>query len=127
MSIGTRIREARKSLGLTQKALGELAGIAEPTVRKYESDRLHPKYETLEKLAAPLQVTADYLRDGKKRLGDWLPPDGPGETLALPLDRGLCDQLSALAARRGTAPEALAAQLLSDAVFAALEAELREE
>lgn len=126
MSIGTRIRETRKARGLTQKALGDQAGIAEPTIRKYESDRLHPKYETLEKLAAPLQVTADYLRDGKKRLGDWLPPSA-GETLQLPADPGLCAQLSALAEQRGKTPEELAVELLSDAVFAALEAELQAE
>lgn len=127
MTIGTRIREARKSLGLTQKSLGELAGIAEPTIRKYESDRLHPKFETLEKLAAPLNVTAGYLWDGKKRLGDWLPSDAPGAPLVLPVDEGLHAQLAALAEQRGKSLEELAAAMLSDAVFAALEAELQGE
>lgn len=124
MTIGQRIKQARISRGLTQKALGELAGIAEPTVRKYESDRLHPKYETLEKLAAPLQVTAAYLRDGKRRLGDQLLPDTPGLRHVLPLDDGLYAQLRALAEREQLSVEELGRQLLSDAVFAALQAEL---
>lgn len=120
MTIGARIREVRQARNMTQKALGEQAGIAEPTIRKYESDRLHPKYETLEKLAVPLGVTAGYLRDGKKRLGDQLPPASE-ETLALPIDSQLRSNLAALAEQRGLPLEVLAAQLLSDAVFAALE------
>ena len=125
MTIGTRIREARKARGLTQKALGELAGIAEPTIRKYESDRLHPKLETLEKLAAPLNVTAGYLRDGKPRLGDRLLSDLPSHAVVLPLDDSLYAQLCALAEQRDMSPEELAVELLSDAAFAALEAGLQ--
>lgn len=127
MTIGTRIRESRKSRGLTQKALGELSGIAEPTIRKYESDRLHPKLETLEKLAVPLNVTAGYLRDGKQRLGDQLLSDLPEHTLVLPLDDSLYAQLCALAEQRGKSVEELAEALLSDAAFAVLEAELQTE
>lgn len=121
MTIGQRIKKTRQARRLTQKALGEQAGIAEPTIRKYESDRLHPKYETLEKLAAPLHVTAAYLRDGKQRLGDHLLPEGPEKMLTLPVTPEFCTYLSALSEQRGIAPEELAAQLLSDAVFAALD------
>lgn len=124
MTIGTRIRETRKARGLTQKALGELAGIAEPTIRKYESDRLHPKFETLEKLAVPLKVTAGYLRDGKKRLGDRLLSDAAEKTLILPLDDGLYTQLQALAEREQIPAEELARRLLSDAAYSALQEEL---
>lgn len=124
MTIGTRIRETRKARGLTQKALGELAGIAEPTIRKYESDRLHPKFETLEKLAAPLKVTAGYLRDGKKRLGDQLPSDAAEKKRILPLDEGLYTQLQALAEREQIPVEELGRRLLSDAAYSALQEEL---
>ena len=124
MTIGTRIRETRKARGLTQKALGELAGIAEPTIRKYESDRLHPKFETLEKLAAPLEVTAGYLRDGKKRLGDRLPSNTAERTLILSLDEGLYTQLEALAEREQIPVEELVRRLLSDAAYSALQEEL---
>ena len=58
MTVGERIRQARKAAGLTQKALGKACGIAEPTIRRYELGKLNPKYETLEKIAKPLNVSA---------------------------------------------------------------------
>lgn len=125
MTIGQRIKQERIARGLTQRALGDLAGIAEPTVRKYESDRLHPKYETLEKLAAPLQVTAAYLRDGKKRLGDQFFQPNSEEILHLRLDPQAQIQLVALSEKLGLSPDALAEKLLSDAVFAELDRALQ--
>ena len=50
MTVGERIRNARKNAGLTQKQLGEKCGIAEPTIRRYELGKLNPKYETLQKI-----------------------------------------------------------------------------
>ena len=40
MTVGERIRAARRARGLTQKALGEACGIAEPTIRRYELGKL---------------------------------------------------------------------------------------
>lgn len=59
MTTGEKIKSARQNAKLTQKKLSELTGIAEPTIRKYESNRLNPKKETLQKIAFPLGV--DYL------------------------------------------------------------------
>lgn len=56
MTTGEIIRKKRLEAGLTQKQLGERAGIAEPTIRKYESNRLNPKPATLRKLADALGV-----------------------------------------------------------------------
>lgn len=56
MTIGEHIRAARKKAGFTQKQLGELAKIAEPTIRRYELGKLNPKFETLEKIANALGV-----------------------------------------------------------------------
>lgn len=56
MTTGDLIREARKKAGFTQKQLGELCGIAEPTIRRYELNKLNPKRETLQKIAKPLGV-----------------------------------------------------------------------
>lgn len=68
MTAGKRIRDIRKSKHLTQKQLGELAGIAEPTIRRYELEKLNPKYETLEKIAAALGVHAfDLMGIGDQR------------------------------------------------------------
>lgn len=56
MTVGERIRTARKNAGLTQKQLGEKSGIAEPTIRKYELGKLNPKRETLKKIADALEI-----------------------------------------------------------------------
>lgn len=56
VTIGERIKAARKNAGMTQKQLGELAGIAEPTIRRYELGKLNPKFETLAKIAEALKV-----------------------------------------------------------------------
>lgn len=69
-TIGERIREARKARGMTQRELGERSGIAEPTIRKYESGRLNPKIETLQKLAEALDTPVCALCCGGACAGD---------------------------------------------------------
>jgi HTH-type transcriptional regulator/antitoxin HipB len=54
--VGDLIRETRKAKGLTQRELGELLGIGDPTVNKYESGKQNPTVETLEKIAEVLKV-----------------------------------------------------------------------
>ena len=63
MKTGQLIRSFRLEKGLTQKQLGELCGIAEPTIRRYELGRLRPKYSTLQKIADGLGVMAADLVD----------------------------------------------------------------
>lgn len=46
----------RKEKGLTQKELGDLCGINEANIRKYEADKQNPKIETIEKIAKALGV-----------------------------------------------------------------------
>lgn len=55
-TIGERIRELRNERGMTQKEVGERAGIAEPTIRRYELGKLNPKFETVQKIAKALEV-----------------------------------------------------------------------
>ena len=62
MTVGERIRAARKAQGLPQKQLGEACGIAEPTIRRYELGKLNPKFTTLQKIGKALHVTASYLQ-----------------------------------------------------------------
>ncbi len=57
MTTGELIRQARKQLNWTQKKLGEEAGIAEPTIRRYELGKLNPKFDTLQKIADALGTT----------------------------------------------------------------------
>lgn len=63
VSVGENIRSARLRANLTQKQLGELCEIAEPTIRRYELNTLNPKFDTLEKIARALNVSVDYLMD----------------------------------------------------------------
>jgi len=51
MTAGERIRAARLAKNLTQNALGNCCGIAEPTIRRYELGKLNPKPCTLQKIA----------------------------------------------------------------------------
>ena len=39
MPTGTKIKEIRKQKGLTQKQLGDLCGIADSNIRKYENGK----------------------------------------------------------------------------------------
>lgn len=59
---GDRIRQYRKEKGLTQKQLGDLCGMADSAIRRYESGRQNPKIETLQKLASALNINLYDLR-----------------------------------------------------------------
>lgn len=68
MTSGQKLKCIRKAKGLTQKQLGELCGIAEPTVRKYELGSIEPKLCTIMKFAKalnvnPLSLLPDYFID----------------------------------------------------------------
>ena len=54
MPTGTRIKDIRKQKGLTQKQLGDMCGIADSNIRKYENGYQNPKIETLQKIATAL-------------------------------------------------------------------------
>lgn len=56
MNVGENIRRIRKEKGLTQKELGELCGMYESQIRKYELGKANPKKETLDKIAKALKV-----------------------------------------------------------------------
>lgn len=72
MTIGKRIKSARNSMGLTQKELAEKCGIAEITLRQYETDKRIPKNrEITEKLAKALNVSEIYLLWGTKVENEW--------------------------------------------------------
>lgn len=59
------IRKYRTEKGLTQKKLGELCGIADSNIRKYESGNQNPKIETLQKIADALDIPVNRLLAGK--------------------------------------------------------------
>ncbi len=63
MPTGTKIKEIRKQKGLTQKQLGDLCGIADSNIRKYENGKQNPKIETLLKIATALECDLSDLMD----------------------------------------------------------------
>lgn len=60
-NFGDRLRAARKNLGLTQKQLGELAGVGQVVIANYERGARFPGEDKLRRLAEALHVSLDYL------------------------------------------------------------------
>lgn len=54
LSIPENIKKIRREKGLTQKELGNLCGMADSAIRRYESGRANPKINTLIKIAEAL-------------------------------------------------------------------------
>lgn len=61
MTLGTRIKEQRKLLGLTQPQLAEKINMSINSIKQLETDRVRPSLETLEKLCDLFGCSADYL------------------------------------------------------------------
>lgn len=63
MGIGENIKRIRKEKGYTQKRLGELSGVNESQIRRYELEKQNsnPKMETLQKIANALEVDVNEL------------------------------------------------------------------
>ena len=59
--IGDRIKELRKKNRYTQKEIGEMCGVSDISVYKWETDRTEPNIDTLCKLADIFGVSLDYL------------------------------------------------------------------
>ncbi len=63
--IGQRIMERRKKLGLTQEALAEKGDVTAQFVSYAEAGKRAMRPENLLKIAAALEVSADYLLTGE--------------------------------------------------------------
>lgn len=71
MSLGKRIRAARKHIGLTQEDVAHAVGISPPAVSSWERDETVPDFDNLVRLPAILKVPAGWLLQG----GNTPPPD----------------------------------------------------
>ena len=60
-SFTERLRNARKSRGLSQAELAQRAGLEPSAVSHFEAGRRQPSFHNLRKLADSLGVTTDYL------------------------------------------------------------------
>lgn len=63
MSIGSRIKQRREELGLTQPELAKLVGISKGSIGNYESNVSSPNEKILFKLFEILKCDANFLRN----------------------------------------------------------------
>ena len=61
MSIGTRIKQRREELGLTQPTLAQMVGVSKGAIGNYESEVSSPNEPILIKLFDALQCDANFL------------------------------------------------------------------
>ena len=66
MTLGTRIRCRRQTLGLTQRQLAEVLGLTPQHISVVEQDKRTPSLSSLAKMAEELGVTIDFLITGKE-------------------------------------------------------------
>jgi transcriptional regulator with XRE-family HTH domain len=65
MSIGTRLREEREKLGLTQAEIAEVAGVTRNSQYSYENDKRKPDADYLQAIAAA-GCDVQYILTGQK-------------------------------------------------------------
>ena len=70
MTVGENIRRIRKEKGLTQNQLGELCGLADSAIRRYENGGANPKFETLRKIANALDISIGEIDPNVKDLAN---------------------------------------------------------
>lgn len=61
MSVGSRIKQARKALSLTQEELASAIGVTKGAIANYENEVSVPKMDLLIKLMQTLEVDANYI------------------------------------------------------------------
>lgn len=71
MTLGEKIKEARKEHGLSQEQFAEKLCISRSAVAKWETDKGMPDIENLKAIASLLNVSIDYLLDdGEKEISE---------------------------------------------------------
>lgn len=63
MTLGEKIKETRKSAGLTQEQMAEKLMVSRQAVTKWEADKGIPDVENLKRISKLLNVSIDYLLD----------------------------------------------------------------
>lgn len=66
ITLGQRIADARRSLGLSQKQLAVLVNVEPNTISMYESGGRKPSTDVIVRLARALHVSTDFLLIGEK-------------------------------------------------------------
>lgn len=58
---GKRLKQARKAIGLSLRALSDMVGLSHTAIQKYEKGELFPSSDNLIKLAAAIQIPIEHL------------------------------------------------------------------
>ena len=70
MTLGEKIKEARKQCGLSQEQLAEKMSVSRSAIAKWETDKGLPDIDNLKALAGFLNVSVDYLLDDGERIDE---------------------------------------------------------
>ena len=70
MTLGEKIREARKKCGLSQEQMADIMSVSRSAVAKWETDKGLPDVGNLKILARILSVSVDYLLDEAEATDD---------------------------------------------------------
>ena len=68
MTLGEKLKSARKSAGLTQEQLSEKIMVSRQAITKWEGDKGMPDIENLKALSQLLNVSIDYLLDNDSKV-----------------------------------------------------------
>lgn len=68
MTLGAKLKEARKQAGLSQEKLAEKLGVSRSAVAKWETDKGLPDIENLKIIAQLLNISIDYLLDENEKI-----------------------------------------------------------
>lgn len=68
MTLGEKLKEARKQAGLSQEQLSEKLGVSRSAVAKWETDNGIPDIDNLRVISQLLSVSIDYLLDNGERV-----------------------------------------------------------
>lgn len=94
MTIGENIKAMRKLSSLTQKQLAEKCGLAEITIRQYESGKREPKIETILKISKALDVPITELTNVSALFKDMVDSSLGAETEAIGAAKALAKALA---------------------------------
>lgn len=64
MTLGQRIKQRRKEVGLSQSRLSKAAGVSDSSISLWESDTTAPRGQNLHKLASALQCSPTWILFG---------------------------------------------------------------
>lgn len=69
INLGTVLETARRAQGITQLELAELVGVKQPSIVRYEHNLREPESDVLDRIAAALGVTPEFLTHASRPQG----------------------------------------------------------